>query len=239
MWIEKTIKQGEEWRLVMNKKFRSRSIWAIGLLLLLSACVADEKEPVIVEATGDKTVQELELSNFEQIGVSDMFKVEVFQGEEFKVVVELEETLIPYEEIVTRGKELRIGLKSGHRYQFQNAIPRVEVTLPELTRVEITGKSTVIIHDFEFSAELEFDLDDLSSLAGEIYADSIRVDIRGHSGVHLSGMADEVRGSVIGLSTLNLADFNAARVTVEADQLSEIRYYKPVSTIRPTPTPDD
>jgi hypothetical protein len=52
-------------------------------------------------------------------------------------------------------------------------------------------------------------------------------------------MADEVRGSVIGLSTLNLADFNAARVTVEADQLSEIRYYKPVSTIRPTPTPDD
>jgi hypothetical protein len=152
-----------------------------------------------------------------------MFKVEVFQGEGFKVVVELEESLVPHQQVVTRGNELRIGLESGNSYQFRNTIPRVEVTLPKLTRLVINGKATVVLHDFHFTSELDIDMDDMSSLAGDIQAESILVDIRGHSGAHLSGTAEEVSGSVIGLSTLDLANLNTKKVSVSVDNLSEIR----------------
>ena len=208
----------------MKIKIDPRWIWVMATLILLSACSEKEpKEPVVVEVGGEMTVQEMELSNFKEIEVSDMFKVEVFQEDGFKVVVELEDSLVPYQEIVTHGQVLRIGLKSGNSYHFQNAIPRVEVTLPKLTRLEINGKATVVIHDFHFTSELEIEMDDMSSLAGEFEADSIRVDIRGHSGAHLSGTAQEVSGSVIGLSTLDLANLNTNEVSVSVDNLSEIR----------------
>jgi len=219
----------------MKINSRTRSIWVIGLLVLLSAC--GENKPVIVEATGDITVQELELSGFEDIEVSDMFKVEIVQGQGFRVIVELEESLVPFQEIVTRGKELRIGLKSGYSYQFENAIPRVEVTLPELTRVEITGKSTVVIHEFKNLREIEITMDDCSSITGDIEADSLRVEISGHSGFHLSGTAEEVVGSVSGQSILDLSNFVSKEISVDADQHSEIRRYNSTSPIRTSPTP--
>jgi hypothetical protein len=208
----------------MKNNTYTRSIWVITILILLSACSEKEpKEPAVVESTGNVIVQELELANFERIEVSDMFKVEISQGEEFKVEFELEESLLPFQVIGTRGRVLRIGLESGYSYQYQNAIPRVEVTLPRVTRIEASGMSTIVIHDFKSVTELELVLDGLSSLAGEVEADTIRVDIKGQSGAHLSGSADEVSGSVIDLSTLDLSEFNAAKVSAEADQLSEIR----------------
>jgi hypothetical protein len=219
----------------MRSNARTGSILVIGLLILLCACA--EKEPVVVEATGEMTVQELKLSNFEEIEVRDMFKVEIFQGDEFKVKIELEESLLPYQQIVTHGKVLRIGLKSGFNYKFQKAIPRVEVIIPELTRVEINRKSTVIIHDLKSSTEINFVMDDFSSLAGDIKADTLRLDINGHSGFHVGGTAEEVIGRVTGQSILDLSSLAIKDISVEADQHSEIRHYIPSSPIRPTPSP--
>ncbi|MGD8750541.1 MAG: DUF2807 domain-containing protein [Anaerolineales bacterium] len=219
----------------MKSNTRTRLIWAIGLLILISAC--GEKEPVVVESTGEMSVQELKLSNFEEIEVRDMFRVEIFQGDGFKIKIELEESLLPYQQIVTRGKVLRIGLKSGYNYKFQKAIPRVEVTLPDLTRVEINDKSTVIIHDLKSSTEIKFVMDDFSSLSGDIEVDTLRLDINGHSGFHVGGTAEEVIGSVTGQSILDFSNLATKNISVEADQLSEVRQHIPSSLIRPTPSP--
>jgi hypothetical protein len=161
--------------------------------LLVSACGSRQ---VTIRSAGDTILQELDLSGFEQIEVGNMFEVEVFQGERFQVIVETEESLKPYLEIETRGKTLKIGLKSGVNYTFEDATQRVEVTLPELRRVEITTKSSVAIRDFNTFGDIEIKVSDFSSLSGDIKADGIRVDIDGHSSVILSGTTQEVSGNM-------------------------------------------
>jgi uncharacterized Zn finger protein len=110
---------------------------------ILSACW--ESQQVVIQASGDIIFHELELSGFEVIEVRDMFKVDVVQGDNFRVMVEVEETLVPCLELDTQWNTFKIGLKPGYDYRFQKANPHVEVTLPTFTQVEITCKSSSMI----------------------------------------------------------------------------------------------
>ena len=174
----------------------TKSIYYVALVLIcIIFCACGNKE-VDIQESGSTIVKDLALSDFDQIEVSHMFDVDINQGDTVQVIVEIEESLEPYLEIVTQGRTLMIGLKPDNRYNLDDALHRVEVVLPNLIGVKITNFSDVIIHDF-------FDISDQSS-------------------VKLAGNIQEITGKVEGLSTLDLSQVNAQVINVDSDQLSEV-----------------
>jgi hypothetical protein len=181
------------------------------------------KDAILIEATDVLVEREYPFSGFSEIEVSDLFVVEIRQGETFRVLVEAEDTITPYHDIFVEGKTLHIGLNPNFTYNIESTSQRVEVTLPHLTGVEVDDLSEVTIHAFRSSGNLQITVTDLSSLSANITSNSIEVDIREHSSLDLAGVVQEVSGSVEVMSELDLSMLNAQRVTVISDQFSEIK----------------
>ena len=100
---------------------------------------------IYIESTDVLVKMEYPLSGFSEIEVSDLFEVEIRQGEAYSVMVEAEETIAPYHDISVRGKTLHIGLNSNYTYNIESTRQRVVVTLPALTGVRVSDFSTVTL----------------------------------------------------------------------------------------------
>ena len=191
------------------------------IAFLVSACGTVQQ--VDIANLGDMVVQDFNLSGFDEVEVSDFFAVEIRRGDNFQVMVEVEDALMSYLDVVVRGKTLQIGLKSGYSYNFENASHSAEVTLPELVRVEVGNHSNVVLESFESSEDLELNISNHSSVTGEIEASSVRVDVSNHSTLRLSGAAHEVTGEATDFSTVNLWYLKYSIVDVDTDQKSTLK----------------
>lgn len=198
------------------------SIYVVALVLICIIFCACGNKQVDIQESGSTIVKDLALSDFDQIEISHMFDVDINQGDTVQVIVEIEESLEPYLEIVTQGRTLMIGLKPDNRYNLDDALHRVEVVLPNLIGVKITNFSDVIIHDFFDLANVEIEVSGFGSVVAEIEAHAVRLDISDQSSVKLAGNIQEITGKVEGLSTLDLSQVNAQVINVDSDQLSEV-----------------
>lgn len=200
----------------------TKSIYVVALVLICIIFSACGNKEVDIQESGSTIVKDLALSDFDQIEISHMFDVDINQGDTVQVIVEIEESLEPYLEIVTQGRTLMIGLKPDNRYNLDDALHRVEVVLPNLIGVKITNFSDVIIHDFFDLANVEIEVSGFGSVVAEIEAHAVRLDISDQSSVKLAGNIQEITGKVEGLSTLDLSQVNAQVINVDSDQLSEV-----------------
>lgn len=200
----------------------TKSIYVVALVLICIIFSACGNKEVDIQESGSTIVKDLALSDFDQIEISHMFDVDINQGDTVQVIVEIEESLEPYLEIVTQGRTLMIGLKPDNRYNLDDALHRVEVVLPNLIGVKITNFSDVIIHDFFDLADVEIEVSGFGSVVAEIEAHAVRLDISDQSSVKLAGNIQEITGKVEGLSTLDLSQVNAQVINVDSDQLSEV-----------------
>jgi hypothetical protein len=176
----------------------------------------------VIEDTGKLVQSEYSLRGFSVVEVSGFFTAEIHQGESYRVVVEAEEALMPYLDIVVRGETLHVGLKSGYIFNFENASQRVEVTLPALTRVSISNHSTLILEDFETEETFRIGVADFGELQGAITAGVIKIEVANHGELTLSGSASQVIGEVTEFSDADLTGLKAAELDIDTDTHSTL-----------------
>lgn len=167
-------------------------------------------------------VQDYDLSGFDKVEVSDFFMVEVHQGEIFNVMVEAEDALTPYLDVVVRGKTLQIGLKSGYTYNFENASQRVEVTLPILTHAVVGNFSELRLDVFQTEDDLRLEVTDFSLLQGSVEVGNLEVEVSNHSSLNLTGSASQVMGEVTNHSSADLTGLKAAELDIDTDTHSTL-----------------
>ena len=175
-----------------------------------------------IESTDVFVKIEYPLSGFTEITVSDLFEVEIRQGETYRVMVEAEETIAPYHEIAVQGKTLHIGLNPNYTYNIESTRQRVEVTLPALSVVRVHDFSTVIMEDFETEESLLVSAMDFGKLSGSITAGEVEVDVTNHGELILSGSASQVLGEVMNFSSADLTDLEAVEVDIVTDSHSSL-----------------
>ncbi len=170
--------------------------------------------------SGNVVTQEFDLAGFDKVDVSHAFTVDISEGEAFSVIIRIDDNLAQYLEVVKRGSTLKIGLKP--RISVTNATMEAEVTMPELTGLDLSGASHGTITGFESTKALDVDVSGASHLAGDIEAGDTRFDASGASHVTLSGSAQDVTIDASGASHVNLADFTVADANVEASGASHV-----------------
>jgi len=205
----------------MKAENYSKWIGLLGLAALMTAC--GQSEVVEIPAVGDIVTERYDLAGFDEVEVAGFFKAQVTQGEDFKVLVEVERALIPYLEVRLRGDRLSVGLESGVRYSLEDASQRVEVTLPVLNRARVSNHSTLRLDGFETEDALRLDVADFSTLRASIAAWEIQVDVSNHSSLVLSGSATKIGGEVIGLSAANLTQLDVDDVDIAVDEISSLK----------------
>jgi len=199
--------------------FKSRALILFLALTLLAGCTL--ARVTSITGSGNVVTQEETLTGFDKVDVSHAFEVEVSQGEAFSVVVHIDDNLVQHLRVDKRGRTLEVGLRPGRMFNIRQATMQAEVTMPELTGVELSGASHATLTGFKSTKALEVDLSGASSLRGDIEAGNVRFDLSGASDVTLTGSGRDVAIDASGASEVDLAGFPMDDADVDLSGASE------------------
>lgn len=194
----------------------------IGLFAIGTLGIAVCSIPIMM-GTGDVITQDMEFEDFDTVVISDAFLVQIRQGDEFSVKIEIDEASLAYLEVSQSAQQLKMGIRPQLDILGNfNSVHRAEITMPNLVGVS---------------------LDNASSLKGEIDTGDIWLSVDNASDVTLMGKGQDLVLRVDNASSVNLGNFavqdaaitagNASsaivdvtgRLDAEVDNASSIAYY--------------
>jgi ribosomal protein L31 len=164
-------------------------------------------EEVVLAGSGNVVAQEEPITDFGKVAVSHAFHVNISQGPGFSVVIRADDNLFEYIQVTKLGDTLKIGLKPGRRCCNGSVTLEADVSMPELTGLDLSGASYANITGFESDKSLDVDVSGASHLRGDIEAGDATFDLSGASQATLSGSAHNVSVEASGASHANLSDF--------------------------------
>lgn len=174
----------------------------------------------VVTGSGDIITLQMDYEDFERIEAGYGFNVEVTRTDTYQVHLVIDEILVEYLNVKRSGGTVYIGLKSGYNYQNQSR--KAEITLPKLSRLELSGESKGIISGFSTTDDIDFELSGASRLEiKELKTGKIELDLSGESEVTGNISTNEGNFRLSGASTLELSGA-APDISVEASGASEV-----------------
>lgn len=200
-------------------------IWLPLIFLFAFQLACAVSLPSSKTGSGNIVTIEEAFSDFDALDISHAFKVEVVQGDTYRVVLHVDDTFVEDLEIVQQGAVLRIGLKPEFRGGITNATLEAEVTMPELSDIEVSGASQAEVRGFASNAYFAGDVSGASVLRGEIEAGDTRLDVSGASSAELSGHGDSLTVDASGGSSVDLADYPVSDALIDASGASSVTVY--------------
>lgn len=178
----------------------------------------------VVRGSGNVVSRDFDLAGFDKVDVSHGFMVDIRQGDDFSVVVGIDDNLVEYLRVEKQGSALEIGLDSSRKHISYDLTTHgtVAITMPELAGLELSGASHGTVSGFKSTDELTVELSGASHLSGDIEAGDARFDISGASHLTLSGSSGDVIIDASGASHVDLADFAVADASVDASGASHV-----------------
>lgn len=144
--------------------------------------------------SGNLVTREEFISDFNSIDASSGFSVVISQSNTYSVIVTADDNVIDYVDVSKSGDTLNVGVDWGTI--LSSTMLKVEITMPELSRLELSTGSQGLIEDFSSDA-VSIDLSAGSQLTG--YGETESLDVNLSSG-----------------SQLDFSDFMAQNVTIES-----------------------
>jgi hypothetical protein len=147
--------------------------------------------------------------------------VKISQGESFSVVIRADDNLVEHLQVVKQGSTLKIGLKPNSP-DIRSATLQAEITLPELTRLDMSGSSHANINGFKSTKDLSVDLSSSSSLKGDIEAGDVSIDLSSSSEMRLTGSGGDAIIDISSSSEFDLSEFAVENASVNASSSSTV-----------------
>ncbi len=156
--------------------------------------------PGTMVGSGIMTTQHENFANFTAVSISDGFKFTITQSDSYGVSVTIDNNLVNYVQFTQAGNTLSVGLSPNYSYQSYSA--KVDITMPDLSQVSISGGSTGMATGFSSSHDC-------------------LVSASGGSTMTMSGSAGSLSIEASGGSQLNLGGFQVTNVYVDISGGSE------------------
>ncbi|MFA9407117.1 MAG: head GIN domain-containing protein [Anaerolineales bacterium] len=192
----------------------------IMLLVLQLACAVSL--PEITTGSGNIVTLEESFTGFSTLDISHAFDVEVQQGEEFSVIIRVDDSFVDELDVGVQDGVLKIGFQEDFNYDFTNSSAEAEITMPELEAIDLSGASRARISGFSSNMPFAADVSGASALRGEIEAGDTMMDVSGAGSVDLSGSGADLQADASGGSTIDLAEFPVINATVVASGASNV-----------------
>jgi hypothetical protein len=190
--------------------------------------------------SGDLITQEMDSTDFTKLEISHVFQAKVTRADSFFISITVDDNLLEYVVVRKSGNTLRIYLKGG--YVYIGTTKMVEITMPKLDKLSLSGASQGEVSGFRSSDRLEFEVSGASSLniddlkagdtdfeisggshvSGDIEISEGVFNISGASSIDLEGYAGDVSVEASGASRVNLANFPVSNATVRISGASVV-----------------
>lgn len=174
--------------------------------LLVAACVITPQGFVplqIVRGEGESQVQELDLGRFDRVSIGNAFQATIQQGDEFRVVVEVDQALLPHLRAQVDGSLLRIELEPGISTTGDVTL-RAEITMPVLNELVAGGATRVEVSGFSSTDALDLNISGASRVIAELDAGDTDMVVSGASHLTLEGTLGNVDINASGASRVTL-----------------------------------
>lgn len=191
-------------------------------ILLVSGCGAVAVWPVELQGSGRLTTLEKPFVGFDRVRVGHAFHVDIRQGETFGVVIQADDNLVRYVRVIKSGTTLEIGLQPRWNYSIEEATLRAEVTMPELTGIDLRGACHATMYGFKSAHDLGLNVSAASHLQGNVDVADVRLDVTAASDVTLTGSAQNAVVNAWMASHVDLAALEVTDATVHAHGASHV-----------------
>ena len=178
--------------------------------------------PGFIASDDDRETNGFDITDFNKIHISGIFEVEITQSNTFKVNVDANHHFFKNLDVSREGDTLRIRHSRHIGWRAALVKPRVEVTLPLLKELRISGATSVIIAGFNSSESFKLDTSGASSLEGDITAGNIDVDVSGASRIRLSGSSKDAVIRASGANRIDLHEFGIENAAVKLSGASRL-----------------
>ncbi|GAI68967.1 unnamed protein product, partial [marine sediment metagenome] len=199
------------------------------LLTVLTGCSGITQAII---GSGNLITQEMDFTDFTKLEISHVFQAKVIRSDSFSVGITVDDNLLEYVVVRKSGNTLRIYLKAG--YAYIGTTKMVEITMPKIDKLSLSGASRVEVSGFRSSDRLELEASGVSSLniddlkagdtvfeisggshaVGSIEIANGRFNVSGASSIDLEGYASDISIEASEASHANLADFSVSNATV-------------------------
>jgi len=190
--------------------------------------------------SGNLITQEMDSTDFTKLEIGHVFQAKVTRADSFFISITADDNLLEYVVVRKSGNTLRIYLKGG--YAYISTTKMVEITMPKLDKLSLSGASQGEVSGFRSSDRLEFEVSGASSLniddlkagdtdfeisggshvSGGIEISEGSFNVSGASSIDLEGYAGDASVEASGASRVNLANFSVSNATVRISGASVV-----------------
>ena len=176
---------------------------AVLMVLLLVLSLVSGCTGVTIKGSGKLVEEIFDISDFTGIKAQNGFQVEVSESNSFSVVVSIDENALEYIDIKKSGDMLLVRPKPN--CSFRSVTMIAKITMPEITKVEVSGGARIDASDFDSSSHLSVSLSGGSDFSGSINTGDIDATLSGGSHMDLNNSADRLKADLSGGSHLTLS----------------------------------
>jgi len=207
------------------------------LLAVFTGCRGDTQAII---GSGNLITQEMDSTDFTKLEIGHVFQAKVTRADSFFISITADDNLLEYVVVRKSGNTLRIYLKGG--YAYISTTKMVEITMPKLDKLSLSGASQGEVSGFRSSDRLEFEVSGASSLniddlkagdtgfeisggshvSGGIEISEGGFNVSGASSIDLEGYAGDASVEASGASRVNLANFSVSNATVRISGASVV-----------------
>lgn len=199
----------------------------VGVVVLAAGCGrhkdALENNRLSLTGSGNVVARELALTGFDRLEADLTFDLLVRQGEAFQVLIFADDNFVDFIQVVQTGTKLAFGLKPGYAYDLAGMTMRAEVTMPVLAGLHLDSSSRAELDGFANQGPLDAELTGASFLTGRLEGEGVNLKVNGSAVVMLAGSAANLAVDACGSSQVDLSDFHARRMTLEAACASRVK----------------
>lgn len=186
-----------------------------------------------IVGSGNLITQEMDFTDFTKLEIGYVFQARVTKADSFSVSITVDDNLLEYVTVRKSGKTLSVCLKGG--YAYIGTTKMVEITMPEIDRLSLSGGASGVVSGFSSLERLEleasgastfyiddtkagdttFEISGASHVSGDIEIAEGRFSVSGASSIDLEGYARDISVEVSGASHADLASFSVSNAAVD------------------------
>jgi hypothetical protein len=210
--------------------FVTAIISSLALMTLFTGCIRVD----MTEKNGPITSQSYNFTDFTGIETGHAFDLEVVQSTSYSINITAGENILKHINVSKSGSTLKIDLDGWHIGWWWSSGPKVSITMPALTLLDLSGASHGNALGFRSSSNFKVKLSGASSLdmnmetgfftaevsgastlKGILTAAGSDIDLSGASHIELTGSGGDIKLHASGASTAALAFFSVIDADIE------------------------
>ena len=179
----------------MKNRLLKLSISLVAIILFLTNC--DAQKYGRIKGDGNVINGTREVDNFEKIGVSGSFDIDLVKGNEGLIEIKIEKNLLPYLITDVENGKLKIRWKKGTNVQTNRGVHLI-VHFKEINDIASSGSSDIKSKDLIKTDNLEVAVSGSGNISLHIDVEVLNARVSGSGDLDFKGAADNFKAAMSG-----------------------------------------